>query len=211
MEILNQISKILNRAEFIERELSDKQLKLDLALKKRSDLDQEQYLVAGSIEVIKLVVEKISESSIEALVELSNEALKFIMDDRDIRVGFYIGEVRGSKTLEFYTVEKKGNDLIRSNLRTSTGRGIRTVVGLMMIHFYLEMGKLYRFVVLDEVISAIADMYLENLFVFLKKLGTEGGYSYLLIEHDSRIDSFLDKKYVMNNGTLTEVSYQKRE
>lgn len=204
MEELQQISKILANAETIDRRLSHLQNELDISIAAKKRAQSDIYYTAGAIEAITLIIEKVNEKSIDKMMGLVNDGMNIIFDDRTIWVEHEVKEFRGSSVLEFYSMEKKGEDVIRSNIRTSQGEGVRTIVGLCILHYYIEINKANRIIVLDEVVSAVADMYLINLFMFMKKLAEEGGYSYLLIEHDSRIDSYIDNKYIMQNGVLNK-------
>lgn len=207
LKTVDKINKFLNRVEFVDQQIESLNKDLKAALKKEDALKKELVLDVGAIDVISLIVEKINESSISAMIDLVNEAISFVFDDRELEVKHEIVEARSKdrRAFNLFLYEKKGEQVIKSNIRTASGEGIRVVVGLMIVIFYVRVTGAVPLIGLDEVVSSVADIYIENLFTFLKKVGEESDIRYLFVSHDNRIDSFIDTQYVMQNGVLTEV------
>lgn len=205
-EVINSLSDLISHKSVLEDSIKRLEVRLESEVKKRDAFQLEVYYASASIEVFSYLIEKVSEGPIQKMMDLINEAVAFIMDDRQITISFEVNDMRNMKTLEFFVTEVKGEEIIKSSLSDSNGEGLRTIVGLMIIHFYLEVSKGIKLIVLDEAVSSsVADQYLINLFTFLKQLGERGGFTYLMIEHDPRIESLIDQRYIMNQGFLKRV------
>lgn len=199
-----RLTKTLNRIEFLKQRLESFEDKLNYSLQKEKKLKRDLYLNAGAIETFSILVEKMSEISVNGLVKLINRALPFVFYDRNMKLVYEISTGRGStKQVEFFILEEQDGITVKASVQESMGDGIRSFVGLMMLMFYLKVSGGVRLVVLDEAISSIADTYLPSFFEFLRNAAEEGKFVFILIAHDTeRIEPYMDSHYLMNRGTL---------
>jgi hypothetical protein len=156
-----------------------------------------------AIEITKVLIGELSEKSIRKLQELLSYGMKTIFDDKDYSIEIEISDRGDLKTAEFYLVEKVGSDVHKCKLRDSVGGGIQTVVSFILRIYFMMVLGLRRFIILDESLSQLSDVYVEGLFKFIRQCTMDLGFNVLWITHDSRFTAYADSIYRMVNGSLT--------
>jgi hypothetical protein len=155
-----------------------------------------------AIEVTKILIGELSEKSIRKLQELLTYGMRTIFDDRDYSIEIDIADRGDMKTAELFLVEKKDGEIRKCKLRDSVGGGVQTVVSFILrVYFMLVLG-LRRFVILDESLSQLSDVYVEGLFKFIRQCTDDLGFSVLWVTHDVRFTSYATSIYRMVHGDL---------
>lgn len=203
MNIIERLTNQIDRIQYDKERLREKLNQLTVAVEKQDRLKDDVYLQSSSLDVLSALIEKINEQNIEGMVKLVNQAISYIFDDREFTVYQQIEESRGVKTFNLFLIENKNGQEIHCNIRDHVGDGVRTIVGLMVLIYYLQVSGAHRFIVLDESLASVADCYLDNLFAFIRNIATQGKFVFLMVSHDVRVFPYVDNKYIMQNGRLT--------
>lgn len=204
-KVLELVIEKKHRIDFLKSQKNRVEGKLNSSLKKKEKLSQQLYLDTGALEALNVLIEKVNESSLVKLSDLVNKALPVIFDDRDFTFKHEIRNGRGGKSLHFLITERKPDgSTITADVRDAMGDGIRTTIGLIIIMFYLMITESNRFIALDEVVASVADEYVENLFMFLRSMGEKGGYTFLLVSHDPRIEPYVDRILRVKEGKFVK-------
>ena len=102
-------------------------------MKKKLEDEQKSLLVQGNaINVLKEIVDKMSQQHIERIVDLVTYALNTIFYDKNYSVEVILGDKRNSKTAEFQLVERTETEVIRSSFNDGIGGGIVAIVGCIL-------------------------------------------------------------------------------
>jgi len=155
-----------------------------------------------SIEITKVLIGELSEKSIRKLQELLTYGMQTIFDDRNYSIEIEISDRGDLKTAEFYLVEQVSGKIQKCRLRDSVGGGIQTVVSFILRIYFMLVLDLRRFIILDESLSQLSDVYVEGLFKFIRQCTEDLGFSVLWVTHDVRFTSYATSIYRMVNGNL---------
>lgn len=205
------LSKSIFSHETLSESVGTLQSKLDHSVETRDKLQDDVYLDVGANEAISILIEKVNERALGELVGLVNRAIGYIFDDRNFTFFHLIGQSRG-RILNFYLkeIEPNGSEIV-ADIRDAMGDGIRTVVGLMILIFYIKLTKSKRIIVLDEAVTSINEIYLENFFAFIRGVAKEGQFTFLIISHDPRFEQYVDHVYIMRKGRLHDGAIKERD
>lgn len=170
------------------------------------DKTLEQYgLTERGIEVMKKLVEKMSEKGIGKLKKLLAFGMAAIFEDKNYSIDIDISERGDVKTAEFYLIKVENGVTRKERLRDSVGGGIQTVVSVILRIYFIIVLKQRRFVGLDESLTQLSDIYLEAFFSFLRRTIDELGFKYLWITHDPRFVGYADRLYKVQEGVYNKV------
>lgn len=202
ISVVENLTRLEEKVIFTKEQVDKLRDELDIKMTTKTKVLDELYLNGGALEVANFVLEKTNERNIDGMTKLIQRALSHIFTDRDFKVDHVINSLRGSKQLDFFITENKNGVEVRANVRDAMGDGVRSVVGIVIIHFYISITNSLPLIILDEVVSAVASRYIDNLFSFLELMGKEGDFIYLFISHDPRITPYVDKSYRMVDGSV---------
>lgn len=163
-----------------------------------------------SIQVIKEIIDSLSQEHIQRICDLITYGLKTIFFDRDYQIEVLLGDKRSNKTAELFLVEDKElpdgtHEIIRSSFNDSIGGGVVAVVGVILQVFYLGYLNQAPILFMDESLSQVSSEYIPNLMSFIKELANQKGFIFVLVSHDTRIVNYADRKYLVEQGVVTEV------
>lgn len=175
------------------------ELRFEQSEKKQEQLRFEQSVERNSraVSVLSILYEKLNAVGLTELVRLMTESLNTVFQDRNYEVYYEITDERGVNNLNFFLREKRGDEVIESNLKGEVGGGIRAITGLTCLVFYLLRMNGERVIIFDEALSQLADEYVEVLFELLKSFASQAGFRFLLVSHDARFKPYFDFLYRM--------------
>lgn len=185
-----------------ETALELKQDYKDCCVKLKAEMES-KAIQEQCIEVTKEIIDKMSDESIEKLVDLLTYGLRTVFPDRYFTVEAEVGDKRNAKTLEFNLVEQTGDSVIRAPFSDGIGGGILAVAGLIMRVYYIGLLKQAPLLVADEAFTQVSSEYTDNLIQFLKELSEQQGFIFVLISHDSRFIDNADRVYRVSEGVIT--------
>lgn len=177
-------------------------------LDKKEELqkNQQSSLIQDSaIQTLKEIVDRMSSEHIERVVNLLTYALQTVFFDKEYSVELLMGDKRNAKTAEFYLVENRDKQVVRTEFEDGIGGGIQVVVGFVLQVFYIEYFGLSPIMFLDESFSQLSDVYIPYLKELLNQLADRLGFIFVLVSHDSRLIYGAKKTYLMNDGVATVV------
>ena len=99
-----------------------------------------------------------SSEHIERVVNLLTYALQTVFFDKEYSVELLMGDKRNAKTAEFYLVENRDKQVVRTEFEDGIGGGIQVVVGFVLQVFYIEYFGLSPIMFLDESFSQLSDV-----------------------------------------------------
>jgi len=137
------------------------------------------------------------EKSVGSLKKLIDSALSFIFYDKNYEIIINLEDKRGAKNLNFF-LKDLDNDL-EVSLKNGCGNGVRSVVSAILNLFVL-VNKGSKYLFLDEKYSYISSDYLENFFMFLKKICDDKDITIVIITHDPRFLDYADYTYKVADG-----------
>lgn len=165
---------------------------------KHDELVHKLEVQKQAVEVMKQLVQALSEEGLLKLQQLLTYGLSLIFDDRSYSIEIDIKDRGTSKTVEFFLVEGS----LKASLRDSVGGGIQSVVSLVLRVYFLLHMDLRRFLVLDESLSQVSTKYVPGLFSFLDHLVEDLGFEILFITHDPRFLPYAKRVYRVYRGSV---------
>lgn len=145
---------------------------------KALDLEKEQLLVEKALRLIIEAGDIVAEDSYRFIMRSVNKLLEKMFTDCDRKVRLTQKMVGKNPTL---TVEVVADGITR-DLAESSGNGIKQIISLICVICLIVLNGSRRIVVLDEVLTGVADQnkpaLSEALWAF-----TEIGFQFLICEH----------------------------
>lgn len=185
-----------------------KELNGDLfeAKAKETRLENSIEMNSKALVVIQTLYEKLNEKGLQVVCKLMTGGLSQIFPDRNYQVCHAITMERGVNNLNFFLKEiREDGKIVTSNIRNSTGGSIRAITGLVGTLFYILKLKGKRFIAIDEGLSQVEDLVVEDLFKMIKSFCKEAGFMILLVTHDPRFLPYADRTYIVKDGRTPEI------
>ena len=162
-----------------------------------SNKQEELKVIQDSSGYYKKSQDILYEKSVGSLKKLIDSALSFIFYDKNYEIIINLEDKRGAKNLNFF-LKDLDNDL-EVSLKNGCGNGVRSVVSAILNLFVL-VNKGSKYLFLDEKYSYISSDYLENFFMFLKKICDDKDITIVIITHDPRFLDYADYTYKVADG-----------
>lgn len=162
-----------------------------------SNKQEELRVIQDSSGYYKKSQDILYEKSVGSLKKLIDSALSFIFYDKNYEIIINLEDKRGAKNLNFF-LKDLDNDL-EVSLKNGCGNGVRSVVSAILNLFVL-VNKGSKYLFLDEKYSYISSDYLENFFMFLKKICDDKDITIVIITHDPRFLDYADYTYRVADG-----------
>lgn len=199
-KLLKSLNSLQAERNYVEREAQRFKEELDRARVEEEKLEGAIALDMRAFSVVQRLFELLNKKGLNVLDYLINQALAQLFENREYNVKHMVETERGANTLNFILTEAKpSGEKVESNVRHEVGGGIRAVVGLVSLIYYLMKTKSERFIIFDEALSQFDDSVVESLFSLLRAFGKKGKFSFILITHDTRFVPYFDVEYRLNN------------
>ncbi|GAG98487.1 unnamed protein product, partial [marine sediment metagenome] len=175
-DLSEKVTALLTRVSFVEEEIERQQKGVSTAKLEIDRLEKVIDLNARAVAFMTVLFEKLNEKGLAVLDKLLEGALIRIFPERDYSVTHNIVMSRGANQLSFFLREvKAGGKVVVSNVRNAVGGGVRAVIGLVCLCFYLIKMEAERIIVMDEALSQIDDTSVDNLFDFMGSFAKDAG------------------------------------
>lgn len=199
-DTLSQVSSVLERLEFWNKEVAYKTAKIDECNANIKVLELKKDLILRSKEYHKKAIDLLYQSSIKELEDLINDVVAAVFYDRNLKVKMDLSDSR-SKSLSWYIIDE--DEDTQMSIRNGVGRGVRTVISFILQSYYLlSFGSKFMFI--DEGYSFISEAYVGKFFEFVKLLCKERGLALVMISHDARFMGYADAHYNVISGTVSK-------
>lgn len=198
--LIEELNKIKYEKQNLQKQIENIDVEKKLSINKIFDLNKELVLNVETKEFYNKSVEYIYQNSLGKLQDSINAALSYIFYDKNYSIEFELGSSR-SKTLKIYLIK----DGKRKSLKNGSGAGIRSVVSIIFLIYYLLSKKSEPILFLDEAYYQISADYVERFFEFIDKIIKEKNFKIIMITHDVRFMNFADNRIQILDGKLTDV------
>lgn len=193
--------------ETTKRQLVSNQDKLQAVQKLLDEAKDSQTRQLEAIQVLKQIIDKMSQDHINRIRKLVTYALKTIFFDKDYAFEIEVDDARNTKNAYFYLLERVVVDgkekIIKSDFDDGIGQGVRTIVGFTLQVFYIGYFQQSPVMFLDEAFTYVSDQYIPYLMEFLNQLSEKKDFIFVLVSHDPRIIPYANRVYSVKNGTVT--------
>lgn len=198
-EIYNNCSNIVAEANNIKVRYSNKKKTLE-------KLTESKGITLESLELAKDLINEDAGKFIGTLEGLLTLAVqKIFYDVKDPKVRLIVKEgARNSASIQYEYINHNGTK-IKSDVRKAVGGGVRCVIGFVLQTFFISYYKLERVIFADEAFKELSKQYRPYFIEFLKELGENSNFKFLMITHDDDIVENADYIYKMDNGVLKKV------
>lgn len=164
-----------------------------------------------SSNVLKEIVDRVSEEQVQRIVTLVTHALREIFYDKQYSLEISVSDKRGTKCAELYLTEVVENEegkksLLRVPFEDSIGGGVLTVVGFILRVYFLGYFNQSPLILCDEYFSQVSDQYIPTLMAFIRQLANLQKFIFVCIFHDDRFKSYGDRFFVVNDGHVEQQS-----
>lgn len=196
-ELMNTLNYQIRRVESFYDTSTNLEEVLEEIEKNISNKQEELRVIQDSSGYYKKSQDILYEKSVGSLKKLIDSALSFIFYDKNYEIIINLEDKRGAKNLNFF-LKDLDNDL-EVSLKNGCGNGVRSVVSAILNLFVL-VNKGSKYLFLDEKYSYISSDYLENFFMFLKKICDDKDITIVIITHDPRFLDYADYTYRVADG-----------
>jgi len=196
-ELMNTLNYQIRRIESFYDTSTNLEEVLEEIEKNISNKQEELKVIQDSSGYYKKSQDILYEKSVGSLKKLIDSALSFIFYDKNYEIIINLEDKRGAKNLNFF-LKDLDNDL-EVSLKNGCGNGVRSVVSAILNLFVL-VNKGSKYLFLDEKYSYISSDYLENFFMFLKKICDDKDITIVIITHDPRFLDYADYTYKVADG-----------
>lgn len=208
IDALKEKQALLNYKRGTYTKLESEKEKLNIELDK---LIKQRTLKDNLVYSCDLLLKKVVANSKDSLESFLTFAVKKIFTDRDYEVKLVLKEETKRPGLDLVLVENG----IEQIMAESVGGGVLSTIGLLLQIYYIEAYNLNKILFIDEGLKEISKAdpdnedskdYLEEVLAFLKWLGVERNYTFIVITHDTDVSTNADKLYKVVNGEVFEIT-----
>lgn len=170
---------------------------------KLKDLVKKESLYEQAIELMKKLVESMSQSQIKHLEELINSSLETIFFDRRYSVDMNVTELRNTNNLQILLNEILDDGTVLKTKLDDNGFGVKSIIGFILQIYYILYYHQYPVLFLDEAFGTLSSQYIPYLKVLIDELSKKYGFIFILITHDTRFMDISDRTYLVDKGNIT--------
>ena len=173
------------------------------AAKDLANLVKKESQYESAVELMKKIIEGMSQSQITHLENLINSALETIFFDRQYSVELLVTELRNTNNLQIILNEiNDEGQLIKTKLNDN-GFGVKSIIGFILQIYFILYHHQYPVLFLDEAFSTLSDQYVPYLKVLMDELAAKYNFIFVLITHDTRFMDIANRTYIVNKGNVT--------
>lgn len=170
---------------------------------KLKDLIKKESLYEQAIDLMKKLVESMSQSQIKHLEELINSSLETIFFDRRYSVDMNVTELRNTNNLQILLNEILDDGTVLKTKLDDNGFGVKSIIGFILQIYYILYYHQYPVLFLDEAFGTLSSQYIPYLKVLIDELSKKYGFIFILITHDTRFMDISDRTYLVDKGNIT--------
>lgn len=156
-----------------------------------------------AVDLMKKIIEGMSQSQINHLEELINSALETIFFDRKYFVELQVTELRNTNNLQIILNEiTDEGELIKTKLEDN-GFGVKSIIGWVLQIYFILYYHQYPIMFMDEAMTNLSKQYLPYFKSLINDLAAKYGFIFVLVTHDRDIMDLSDRTYFVEKGKVT--------
>ena len=192
----SNIELLKNQYEESKQEKKQLSKELENLVKKESQYEK-------AVELMKKIIEGMSQSQITHLENLINSALETIFFDRQYYVELLVTELRNTNNLQIILNEVNDEGEVIKTKLNDNGYGVKSIIGFILQVYFILYHHQYPVLFLDEAFGTLSDQYVPYLKVLMDELAKKYGFIFVLITHDVRFMEIANKTYTVSKGVVT--------
>lgn len=198
----NKAISIKSNIDLLKQQHEDeKQKKSDMELKLQN-LIKEEHQYEKAVELMKSIIEGMSQSQVRHLEELINSALSTIFFDRTYYVELVVTELRNTNNLQIILSEVNDEGQFVKTKLEDNGYGVKSIIGFILQVYYILYHKQYPILFMDESFTNLSKQYLPYLKTLINDLANKYGFIFVLVTHDTDIKLLSDRTYNVEKGVV---------
>lgn len=176
--------------------------------KEQSSLDLKNLITKESkyekaVDLMKKIIEGMSQSQINHLEELINSSLETIFFDRKYFVELQVTELRNTNNLQIILNEiTDDGQLLKTDL-DANGYGVKSIIGWVLQIYFILYYHQYPIMFMDEAMTQLSKQYLPYFKSLINDLAEKYGFIFVLVTHDRDIMDLSDRTYFVEKGNVT--------
>ena len=175
----------------------------DKAALELKNLVSKESLYEKSVDLMKKIIEGMSQSQINHLESLINSALETIFFDRKYFVELQVTELRNTNNLKILLNEiTDDGELLKTELE-SNGYGVKCIIGFVLQVYYILYYHQYPIMFMDEAMTQLSKQYLPYFKSLINDLASKYGFIFVLVTHDRDIMDLSDRTYFVDKGKVS--------
>jgi len=156
-----------------------------------------------AVDLMKKIIEGMSQSQINHLEELINSSLETIFFDRRYFVELQVTELRNTNNLQIILNEvNESGELIKTKLEDN-GFGVKSIIGLVLQIYFILYYHQYPILFMDEAMTQLSKQYLPYFKSLINDLAEKYNFIFVLVTHDRDIIDLSDRTYFVEKGNVT--------
>lgn len=196
------ITKKSNLEMLIKQHEQTKEEKIKLSNELKETIIKESNY-EKAVDLMKKIIEGMSQSQINHLEELINSALETIFFDRQYFVELNVTELRNTNNLQIILNEiNEEGQVIKTKLENN-GYGVKSIIGFILQVYFILYYKQYPIMFLDEAFTNLSKQYLPYLKSLINDLAEKYNFIFVLVTHDTELMSLSDRTYLVDKGKVT--------
>ena len=172
----------------------------ETASQELKDLISKEASYEKAVDLMKKIIEGMSQSQINHLESLINSALETIFFDRKYFVELQITELRNTNNLKIVLNEiTDDGQLLKTDLNDN-GYGVKSIIGFVLQIYYILYYHQYPIMFMDEAMTQLSKQYLPYFKSLINDLAEKYGFIFVLVTHDTDIMNLSDRTYFVDKG-----------
>lgn len=174
------------------------QLTLELNEKEREleSLSSRLAILAKVSELYLMLLDRMVKSQVKAIDEVITHGFQTIFFDQDLRFETELSSNRNRVSADFFVCDgDPENGGTRGTPLESYGGGPAVIASLILRILTLLRLKRRKFLLLDETLFAVSEIYVENTSLFLKGLAETMGLDIFLVTHHQAYVDYAPTSY----------------
>lgn len=174
----------------------------ETASQELKDLISKEASYEKAVDLMKKIIEGMSQSQINHLESLINSALETIFFDRKYFVELQITELRNTNNLKIVLNEiTDDGQLLKTDLNDN-GYGVKSIIGFVLQIYYILYYHQYPIMFMDEAMTQLSKQYLPYFKSLINDLAEKYGFIFVLVTHDTDIMNLSDRTYFVDKGKV---------
>jgi len=177
--------------EQLEKELSEKQQKLQELSMEREKLEKTRYLLLIAGQYAR-------EQAKKYLEDIATSTLQYVFGP-EISLEIELSERAGANTAEFYVVSDYGSLKVKNRPEDARGGGVVDILSLALRIFLLSAvePKLEGPLLLDEPGKHVSEEFISSLAMFLKETSRHFNRQVIMVTHNQHLAGIADKAFLV--------------
>lgn len=188
-----EVDRMVGEFRYIERSIGERKIKLDSVIAKFESLNSQLGLQIKVQKFNGILHDELTKSYVKKLESSLNGVFQYVFQTLD-KVILDIIDAYGKKKLDI-RMDIGLDGRYHSIKLSSTGGSVSTIVGTVLLIYFILFNGLPRVLMMDEAFGDLEDGVLSRFMEMLKVFTKELNFSFLFVTHDPRIKEFADTVY----------------